>query len=82
MGGQYHQQNRVYTMGDVCLANTASIPGGSYLYIEVKKMQIGNFLKTKNRENPNQGRVYESDGMCPTLSGMQGGGQRTAYCRD
>ena len=29
-----------------------------------------------NRKNPNQGRVYDSEGLCPTLGMMQGGGRQ------
>lgn len=35
--------------------------------------QIGNCMPTKNRENPNQGRIYDKKGIAPTLSCMQGG---------
>lgn len=37
-GTQYHQQDRVYQMQDIALAHPANIPGGSYKYLEVKKM--------------------------------------------
>ena len=30
---------------------------------------------TSERENPNQGRVYDIRGISPTLSTMQGGGR-------
>ena len=72
-GGQYHQQDRVYSMGQCALALPAQIPEGSYKYMEVK--QIGNIMPGTNRENPNQGRVYDSKGLSPTISSMQGGGQ-------
>ena len=38
-------------------------------------MQIGNIMPGTNRANPNQGRVYDSNGLCPTLGMMQGGGR-------
>lgn len=38
---------------------------------EVK--QIGNVCPTKTRDNPNQGRVYDTDGIAPTLTKMDGG---------
>ena len=41
--------------------------------MEIK--QIGNIMPGTNRANPNQGRVYDSDGLCPTLGMMQGGGR-------
>lgn len=35
--------------------------------------QIGNCMITGKRENPNQGRVYDTDGLSPALTCMQGG---------
>ena len=37
--------------------------------------QIGNVMPTKSRDNPNQGRVYSTDGLCPALTKMDGGGE-------
>lgn len=42
--------------------------------MEVK--QIGNCMKSGKRDNPNQGRVYDDNGLCPTLTDMQGGGRQ------
>lgn len=36
-------------------------------------MQIGNVCPTKTRDNPNQGRVYDSCGVAPALTTMEGG---------
>ena len=38
--------------------------------------QIGNCMKSGNRDNPNQGRIYDTDGLSPTLGCMQGGGRQ------
>ena len=38
--------------------------------------QIGNCMVTGKRDNPNQGRVYDTDGLCPTLNCMQGGNRQ------
>ena len=38
---------------------------------EVK--QIGNIMPGTNRDNPNQGRVYDTSGIAPTINTMQGG---------
>jgi DNA (cytosine-5)-methyltransferase 1 len=38
--------------------------------------QIGNVMPNNNRDNPNQGRVYDQNGVCPTLTDMQGGGRQ------
>lgn len=39
--------------------------------------QLGNIMPTKARDNPNQGRVYSADGLCPALTKMDGGGKTT-----
>ena len=36
---------------------------------------LGNFMPTKTRENPNQGRIYDPDGIAPCLNRMEGGGR-------
>lgn len=40
--------------------------------------QIGNCCPTKTRENPNQGRIYDADGLAPCLNQM-GGGNRQPF---
>lgn len=35
--------------------------------------QVGNYLKSGIRKNPNQGRIYELTGLSPCLNKMQGG---------
>lgn len=37
--------------------------------------QVGNYLKTATRDNPNQGRIYELTGLSPCLKKMEGGGR-------
>ena len=37
-------------------------------------IQLGNCMESKSRDNPNQGRVYDQNGLCPCLTNMQGGG--------
>lgn len=39
-----------------------------------KIMQIGNFVTTGNFRNPQRGRVYDPEGLAPTLNTAQGGG--------
>nr|DAD81089.1 MAG TPA: Cytosine specific methyltransferase [Siphoviridae sp. ctq1q8] len=41
--------------------------------IEVK--QIGNCMPTSTRKNPNQGRMYDPEGIAPCLNKMDGGGR-------
>lgn len=38
--------------------------------------QIGNCMASANRDNPNQGRVYDQNGLCPCLTNMSGGGRQ------
>lgn len=45
--------------------------------MEVK--QLGNIMPSKWGEQTNQGRVYDADGLCPTLNTMQGGQTTTYY---
>lgn len=37
--------------------------------------QVGNYMKTATRENPNQGRIYKLTGLSPCLNKMEGGGR-------
>lgn len=39
-----------------------------------KIMQIGNFVTTGNFRNPQRGRVYDPEGLAPTLHSVGGGG--------
>ena len=41
-----------------------------------KVKQIGNLFPSKTRDNPNQGRLYDTDGLAPTLGAMQGGNRQ------
>ena len=37
-------------------------------------LQVGNYMPTKTRENPNQERIYNPAGIAPCLNSMEGGG--------
>ena len=41
-----------------------------------KVKQIGNLMPSATRKNPNQGRLYDKDGLSPTLGAMQGGNRQ------
>lgn len=70
-GKQYHRQDRVYSMGDIALALPSQLPGGSYNYLEVKKME--NIEVLGNLENSSQRSVvYNSDAISPTLQVAMG----------
>lgn len=44
--------------------------------------QIGNLMPSKTRKNPNQGRLYDKEGLCPTLGAMQGGNRQPFITED
>ena len=51
-------------------------------YGENNICQVGNFMPTKKRKNPNQGRIYDTEGIAPRLNKMDGGGKGTlCFCR-
>ncbi|RHN01499.1 DNA (cytosine-5-)-methyltransferase [Dielma fastidiosa] len=39
-------------------------------------IQVGNCMPSATRDNPSQGRVYDQDGISPTLGCMQGGNRQ------
>lgn len=41
-----------------------------------KVKQIGNCCPTKTRDNPNQGRIYDTEGLSPALNCMTGGNRQ------
>lgn len=41
---------------------------------KIKVIQIGNLVKTKNRDNPQRGRVYSASGVSPAIYMYNGGG--------
>ena len=61
---------RYYKDGQECLVQD-----------EPQVMQIGNCCPTKTRDNPNQGRIYNTDGISPALNCM-GGGNRQPFVID
>lgn len=48
---------------------------------EPKVIKICNLFQTKTRDNPNQGRLYDTEGISPCLDAMQGG-QRQPFIID
>ncbi len=47
-GTQYFQQDRIYSMGDICLCLPANIPYGSYKFLEISKInkdQVQSWIK-------------------------------------
>lgn len=57
---------------DGCIGTIRTIDsGGDKRVIEIN--QVGNVVESRSRENPSAGRVYDKDGLCPTINTMQGG---------
>jgi DNA (cytosine-5)-methyltransferase 1 len=54
------------------LTNAMGAGGGQTPMVK----QIGNCCPTKTRDNPNQGRIYDADGLAPTLNQMEGGNRQ------
>lgn len=59
-------------VANTLLASANSRPSDNFIEEPAVK-QIANLMPGKNRANPNQGRLYDSEGLSPTLCGMQGG---------
>lgn len=49
---------------------------------EAKVDQIGNCMPGTHRDNPNQGRVYNTEGLSPTLTKMDGGNRQPFIIED
>lgn len=49
---------------------------------EIRCMQIGNCMPSKNRNNPNQCRVYDINGLSPALTCTGGGNRQPMIVRD
>lgn len=47
-----------------------------YIKEEPCVKQIANLMPSKTRDNPNQGRLYDKEGLSPTLGAMQGGNRQ------
>lgn len=70
------QEKKRIQMTDVCdtlLARDYKDPKCVPIEEEPEVKQIMNVCPTKTRDNPNQGRVYDVNGIAPTLTKMDGG---------
>ena len=54
--------------------------GAVYSIAEPQIKQLGNVFPTKTRDNPNQGRVYDENGLSPALTTMGGGNREPCIC--
>lgn len=67
-----HSQQRVYDPEGISPTIAAGNLGGGKSPSKI--LQVGNIVNTGNFGNPQRGRVYSSDGVCPSLNCMRGGG--------
>lgn len=73
-GTQYFQQDRVYSMGDVSLCLPAQLPGGSYNYLEIKRMEEIKELGGLEEGSSQRRKVFDENGVSPTLQAAMGAG--------
>lgn len=73
----YVPQNRerIYTIGHLRRYGRSKIFPVAGTDGENSVFQLGNYMKTKTRENPNQGRIYDTNGISPCLNKMDRGGR-------
>lgn len=66
----------------VCLTANIhrGVPYNVLIEDEPSVIQIGNCCPTKTRDNPNQGRIYDTGGLSPALNCM-GGGNRQPFVK-
>lgn len=73
--GVPQNRERVYTVGHLRRYGVRKILPIEGADGENSIQQLGNYLPTKTRDNPNQGRIYSTDGIAPCLNKMDGGGR-------
>ena len=76
LNSTFMQEKKRIQMTDVCdtlLARDWKDPKCVPVEEEPEVKQLMNIMPTKTRDNPNQGRVYDVNGIAPTLTKMDGG---------
>ena len=76
LSSTFMQEKKRIQMTDVCdtlLARDWKDPKCVPIEEEPEVKQLMNIMPTKTRDNPNQGRVYDVNGIAPTLTKMDGG---------
>lgn len=73
--GVPQNRERVYTVGHLRSRGSRKIFPLTGADGENSIQQLGNYLPTKTRDNPNQGRIYSTDGIATCLNKMDGGGR-------
>ena len=67
-------EQRVEVGGDV--ANCITTVQKDSFVVVPKIIQVANISEEKSFSNPQTGRIYSSEGLCPTLDTMHGGGRQ------
>lgn len=73
--GVPQNRERVYTVGHLRSRGAAKIFPITGADGENCIQKLGNYLPTRTRGNPNQGRIYSIEGIGPCLNKMDGGGR-------
>lgn len=73
--GVPHNRERVFIIGHLRGTSYRKVFPVSGTDAKNHIRQIGNFMPTVTRKNPNQGRIYDVEGMAPCLNKMDGGGR-------
>lgn len=73
--GVPQNRERVYTIGYLRRYGSRKIFPLTGADGQNRIRQLGNYLPTATRDNPNQGRIYSTDGIAPCLNKMDGGGR-------
>ena len=76
LNSAFMQEKKRIQTTDVCdtlLARDYKDPKCVPVEDEPEVKQLMNIMPTKTRDNPNQGRVYDINGIAPTLTKMDGG---------
>lgn len=68
-------RERIYTIGHLRRFGRAKIFPVTGSDGENSVQQLGNYMPTATRDNPNQGRIYDVEGISPCLNSMEGGGR-------
>ncbi len=76
LNSTFMQEKKRIQFTDVCdtlLARDYKDPKCVPIEEDAEVKQLMNIMPTKTRDNPNQGRVYDVNGIAPTLTKMDGG---------
>lgn len=79
LNSSFHQEQKRIQMTDICdtlLARDWKDPKCVRVTEGPEVHQIMNIMPGTNRDNPNQGRVYDINGLAPTLTKMDGGNRQ------